>query len=68
MSYNQTGQCERPGLSGLTPQGRREESERKEALAAEPAVRADAGVALRMESIEERTEDKGIRPDCMTIG
>lgn len=68
MSYNQTGQCERPGLSGLTPQGRREESERKEALAAEPTVRANAGVALRMEGVEERTEDKGIGPYCMTIG
>lgn len=68
MSYNQTGQCERPGLSGLTPQGRREKGEGEEALATKPTVRADAGVALRMESIEERTEDKGIRPDCMTIG
>lgn len=67
MSYNQTGQCERQGLPGLTPQGRREKGESKEALAAEPAVRADASVALRVEGIEERAEDEGVGPDCMAI-
>ncbi len=50
-----------------TPQGRREEGEGEEALAAEPAVRADASVALRVERVEKRTQDEGVRPDCGAI-
>lgn len=51
------------GVRPLTPQERAREDIQEEPLAADAGVRADPGIGLRMERVEQCTADQVDRPD-----